>query len=158
MVFAFLKLGPGNEPPQPLEVAGHTPSVETADFDLNNLAVLGELLHLVPALAQSKSSAADGDHAIGVLFAGDQHLQFEAFGKTFLEIGDHPKSAFALGHEAGSLASDVDIDTITLHADHRAGHHFTCGANRFIGIECREKSILVEIEIVDAAARCRLGG
>ena len=152
MVFTVLQLGAGNKAAQTLQVAGHAAAVETADLHLNNFPFFFELLHLVPALAQGQRTAADRDHAIRILFAGDQHLHFQSLGEALLQVGDHPEPAFTFGHESGRFTSDVHVDTVAFHPDHDPGDHFSGGTDRFVLIECREEGILIEIEIIHAAA------
>ena len=151
MVVALLQLGSGNEPPQALEIAGHTATVEPVDDHLHHLPLLLEFLDLVPALAQFEGPAADGDHAIGVLFAGDQHLDLQAFGEPLTQVGDHPQAGLAFGHESRRFAADVHIDAITFKPDHGALHHISRGAHGSVLIQGGQEGFFVEVEVVNAA-------
>ena len=164
MVLAFVQLGAGDEAAQPLQIAGDAATVEAAHLDLHNLALLLQLPHLLPAVAQGEGTGADGHHAIGVLLPGDEHLDRQPLGEALLEVRDHPQAALALGHEAGGLAADVHVDTIAFHADHDPLDHLTGGADRSVLIEGGEEGLLVEIEIIHGArlpgggSRCGFGG
>ena len=157
MVFAFLQLGTGNKAPQPFQITGHTTAVEARHFHLNNLAVLLHGLNPLPALAERQGPGADGDHAIGVLLAGDQHFHLEAFGEALFEVGNGPESAFLFGHESGGFAADIHVNAVALEGDHDPGDHLTGGADEILFVESCQEGIGVEVEVVNAAGHHRGG-
>ena len=153
VVLALLQLGTGDEAAQALQLAGDTATVEAVHLHLHNLALLLQLAHLLPALAQGQGAGADRHHAVGVLLASDEHFELQALRETLLQVGDHPQPAFTFGHEARGLAADIHIDPIALHADNRAPHHFAGGAVGLVVIQGSQEGFFVEIEVVHTAGR-----
>ena len=148
VVLPFIELGAGDEAAQAFQIAGAAAAVEAGDLHLHHLSFFLQLAHLVPGLAQGQGAAAHRDHAIGVLFAGDQHLHFQSFGEAIFEIGDHPKAALVFGHEARCFAADIDIDAIAFVLDDLAGHHITGGADGLVFIEGRQEGFFIEVEVI----------
>ena len=141
----------GDEAAQTLQITGDATAIEAGHLHLHHLGFFFLSLQLLPALAQGQGANADGHHAIGVLLAGDQHLQLKSLGETLLEIGDHSKSTFFFGHEARRFAADIHINAVALQADHHPLHHLAGGTNTVVFIEGGEESLLVKVEFIDGA-------